>query len=306
MKIPPANRNNQITNKDEKEFLSGLAYRMRLARATRGMTRRILSRDSGVSERYLAQLEAGKGNVSVLVLLRIAGAMAMPVDLLLRDGDIVYSERSEAEEILRHLDENAFREASVWLSAKFSERRPDQRAHRIGLIGLRGAGKSALGKILAEKLDIPFIELNQLIEAEYGGSLDDLFSLAGQPAYRRYESRCLDRTLSENANAVIATGGGIVANDIAFAALLERTHTVWIQASPEEHMARVVSQGDLRPMADNREAMRDLRQILAAREREYGRAEAQLDTSGCRVAQSAWELVNLAKGLLNNSSAVIK
>ena len=306
MKIPPANINNQITNKDETEFLSGLAYRMRLARATRGMTRRILSRDSGVSERYLAQLEAGKGNVSVLVLLRIAGAMAMPVDLLLRDGDIVYSERSEAEEILRHLDENAFREASVWLSAKFSERRPDQRAHRIGLIGLRGAGKSALGKILAEKLDIPFIELNQLIEAEYGGSLDDLFSLAGQPAYRRYESRCLDRTLSENANAVIATGGGIVANDIAFAALLERTHTVWIQASPEEHMARVVSQGDLRPMADNREAMRDLRQILAAREREYGRAEAQLDTSGCRVAQSAWELVNLAKGLLNNSSAVIK
>ena len=306
MKIPPANINNQITNKDEKEFLSGLAYRMRLARATRGMTRRILSRDSGVSERYLAQLEAGKGNVSVLVLLRIAGAMAMPVDLLLRDGDIVYSERSEAEEILRHLDENAFREASVWLSAKFSERRPDQRAHRIGLIGLRGAGKSALGKILANKLDLPFIELNQLIEAEYGSSLDDLFSLAGQPAYRRYESRCLDRTLSENANAVIATGGGIVANDIAFAALLERTHTVWIQASPEEHMARVVSQGDLRPMADNREAMRDLRQILAAREREYGRAEAQLDTSGCRVAQSAWELVNLAKGLLNNSSAVIK
>ena len=306
MRIPPADRKKNKTNNDESEFLSGLAYRMRLARAARGMTRRILSRDSGVSERYLAQLEAGKGNVSVLVLLRIAGAMAMPVDLLLRDGDIVSSERSEALEMLRDLDESAFRDASLWLLEKSLERRTDRRARRIGLIGLRGAGKSELGKILAEKLDIPFIELNQLIEIEYGGSLDDLFSLAGQPAYRRYESRCLDRALFENANAVIATGGGIVANQRAFASLLERTHTVWIQASPEEHMARVLAQGDLRPMADNREAMRDLRQILAAREQEYGRAEAQLDTSGCSVAQSAGELVKLVKGLLNNSSAVKK
>ena len=112
--------------------------------------------------------------------------------------------------------------------------------------------------------------------------------------------------MSENANAVIATGGSIVANERAFATLLERTHTVWIQASPEEHMAMVVAQGDLRPMADNREAMRDLRQILAAREQEYGRAEVQLDTSGCSVAQSAGELVKLVKGLLNNSSAVKK
>jgi len=290
----------------EAAFLSGLADRVRSARAARGMTRRILARDSGVSERYLAQLEAGKGNVSVLVLLRIADAMAMPVDLLLRDGDVVSSVRREAEEMLRHLDESALRQAASWLAAKASEGRPNRRARRIGLIGLRGGGKSALGEILAEKLRVPFVELNRVIEAEYGGNLDDLFSLAGQPAYRRYESRCLERVLSENMEAVIAAGGGIVANDQAFGSLLDRTHTVWIQASPEEHMARVVAQGDLRPMADNREAMRDLRQILAAREGEYGRAQAQLDTSGRTLAQSAGELVELAKGLLDKPLAAIE
>tara|TARA_Y100001934_G_C12326827_1_gene763038 strand:+ start:496 stop:1407 length:912 start_codon:yes stop_codon:yes gene_type:complete len=289
---------------DEAAFLNGLAHRVRSARAARGMTRRILSRDSGVSERYLAQLEAGKGNVSVLVLLRIAEAMAMPVDLLLRDDVEVSSERGEAEELLRQLDGNALREALTWLGSKASQGRPDRRARRIGLIGLRGGGKSALGKVLAEALELPFIELNRVIEAEYGGSLDDLFSLAGQPAYRRYENRCLERVLAENKEAVIATGGGIVANDEAFGALLDRTHTIWIQASPEEHMARVVAQGDLRPMVDNREAMRDLRQILTAREGAYGRADAQLDTSGRTLAQSAGKLVELAKRLLDKSLAV--
>ena len=139
-----------------------------------------------------------------------------------------------------------------------------------------------------------------MIEQDYGGSLDDLFSLAGQPAYRRYEARCLERVLDTRDRAVMATGGGVIANDRAFGALLARTHTIWIKTSPEEHMTRVVAQGDMRPMADNREAMRDLRHILSARETSYGRAVATLDTTDNVVEVSAAELTELARGILEN------
>jgi len=282
----------------ERAFLSALGSSVRSARAARGMTRKILARDSGVSERYLAQLEAGKGNVSVLVLLRIAEAMAMPVDLLLRAAEPVLAGRREIEDLLNRMDGDALADVTRWLRAQESGVTARRRAGRIALIGLRGAGKSTLGKALAARIAVPFVELNRIIEQEYGGSLDDLFALAGQPAYRRYERRCLERVLAEHENAVIATGGGIVTNEAAFSALLERTHTVWIQATPEEHMARVVDQGDLRPMSDNREAMRDLRQILAARKEAYGRASAVLDTSGRSVAASADELAALAGRIL--------
>ncbi len=276
-------------------FLKRLGLRVRAARAARGMTRKILSRDSGVSERYLAQLEAGRGNVSVLVLQRVAEAMAMRPDLLLRSDEIIDGARYEALDLLGRMSPVDFDEALIWLREKAGEA---GKAMRIGLIGLRGAGKSTLGRYLAESLEFQFVELNRLIERDYGGSLGDLFSLAGQPAYRRYELRCLERVLEESEQAVITTGGGIAANEAAFRALLARSHTVWIKASPEEHMARVVAQGDMRPMADNGEAMRDLRQILSAREVSYGRAEATLDTTGENVDQSVQRLKDLSWALL--------
>lgn len=282
---------------DGAEFLAALGTRVRAARAERGMTRKILARDSGVSERYLAQLEGGSGNVSVLVLRDIARAMAMPIEALLQERHPSGTARRELEQLLDELDEAVIESvtAGLRLNPPLASR---GRARRIALIGMRGAGKSTLGKVLAESLQVPFIELNRLIEAEYGGTLDELFSHVGQPAYRRYERQCLDRVLENYDAAVIATGGGIVANDPAFAALLDRAHTIWIQASPEDHMERVVAQGDMRPMADNREAMQDLRQILAAREPAYGRAAARLDTAGRSVEESSRELVVMAKALI--------
>lgn len=289
---------------DEGEiFLSGLAQRVRSARAARGMTRKILAKDSGVSERYLAQLEAGRGNVSVLVLLRVANAMAMPIDLLLRDAEVDLPLQREAAELISRMGESGLQEAVGLLREKAPDRQNLGRAKRIGLIGLRGAGKSTLGRIMAERLGFPFVELNRIIEADYGGSLDDLFSLAGQPAYRRYETRCLARVLDEHDSVVIATGGGIVTNDTAFEALLARTHTMWIQATPQEHMSRVVAQGDLRPMADNREAMRDLRQILSARESAYSRALAACDTSGQSIVESADNVCALAQNVMKDELA---
>ncbi len=285
------------------EFLNGLGQRVRSARAARGMTRKILARDSGVSERYLAQLEAGRGNVSVLVLLSIADAMAMPIDLLLRDGEVDMPLKREAMGLIASMGETYLRGTIDWLREKAPGGPVAGRAKRIGLIGLRGAGKSTLGRITAERLGYTFIELNRVIEADYGGSLDDLFSLAGQPAYRRYESRCLARVLDEHESVVIATGGSIVTNDAAFEALLARTHTMWIQATPQEHMSRVVEQGDLRPMADNREAMRDLRQILLARESAYSRALATFDTSGQTIEESSDKILSLAQGLMKDELA---
>ncbi|PPR62096.1 MAG: Shikimate kinase 2 [Alphaproteobacteria bacterium MarineAlpha4_Bin2] len=286
-----SNRNRNV----DVPYLERLGARVRAARAARGMTRKILARDSGVSERYLAQLESGRGNVSVLILQRVADAMAMRADLLLVDDDLASGKRYEALDLLSRMSPFDVDEAIDFLRAKAGY---SDKSMRIGLIGLRGAGKSTLGRILANKLGFPFIELNRLIEEDYGGSLDDLFSLAGQPAYRRYEARCLERVLDTNDRAVIATGGGIVANERAFGALIARSNTIWIKASPEEHMARVVAQGDMRPMADNREAMRDLRQILSAREELYDRAVAALDTTGEEVARSAHNLGVLARAIL--------
>ena len=285
------------------EFLNGLGQRVRSARAARGMTQKILARDSGVSERYLAQLEAGLGNVSVLVLLSVADALAMPIDLLLRDVEADMPLQREAVELIAHMGESDLQEAVNWLREKVPDRQVTGRAQRIGLIGLRGAGKSTLGRIMAERMGFPFVELNRIIEADYGGSLDDLFSLAGQPAYRRYEARCLARVLDEHESVVIATGGGIVANDSAFEVLLARTHTMWIQARPQEHVSRVVAQGDLRPMADNREVMRDLRQILTARESAYNRALAAFDTSGQSIVESADKVLLLARNVMKDELA---
>jgi XRE family aerobic/anaerobic benzoate catabolism transcriptional regulator len=234
-------------------YLGRLGDRVRAWRNAHGMSRRLLAESSGVSERYLAQLEAGRGNISVLLLRRVARAMRVPVEQLVREE-------------------------------------PAARSARIALVGLRGAGKSTLGARLAQTLGVPFIELDREVEKEAGASLGEVFALYGQDAFRRFERRALERVLEANERAVIAAGGGLVTEPSTFELLLERCFCVWLKASAQEHMSRVMAQGDLRPFKGRSAALEEIRKLLADRDRLYARAPLALDTSGRTVRQTLQEL----------------
>ncbi|HVH73840.1 MAG TPA: helix-turn-helix transcriptional regulator [Stellaceae bacterium] len=261
-------------------YLCGLGERVRAERARRGMTRKILARDAGLSERYLAQLEAGKGNMSIALLRRVAAGLHLPLARLVGEEPEESVELRLAVEALRRLAPGELRQARDMLEARFGLAEPGERRRRIALIGLRGAGKSTLGRRLAQHLAVPFIELDAEIERDCGLSLGEIFALHGQAAYRRSERRALDGALDRHSAFVLAAGGSIVAEAATFERLLAGCYTVWLTASPEEHMNRVIAQGDLRPMADNREAMADLKRILAVRGPLYARADATVDTAG--------------------------
>jgi XRE family aerobic/anaerobic benzoate catabolism transcriptional regulator len=266
-------------------LLPRLGDRVREARARRGMTRKILARDSGVSERYLAQLESGRGNASVLVLSQIAAALSLPVAELVRDAHDQSVELTLIQQLLKRLPAGKLAKVRAHLVREYGSAH-GARENRIALIGLRGAGKSTLGAALAKRLGVPFVELDHEVEAEAGTSLHEIFLLHGQAGYRRYERRALERTLEKNERCVIATGGSIVSEPGTYDLLLSACRTVWLRAAPEEHMARVAAQGDYRPMAGNREAMDDLRRILAGREALYAQADVTIDTAGKTVEQS--------------------
>ena len=280
-----------------RQFLAALGRRVRAARARRGMTRKILARDSGVSERYLAQLEGGQGNPSVAVLLRIAAAMGGNLLDLLADAGGRPADLRLAVQRLEALEGERLAEARALLERRFPSSWTGGKAGRIALIGLRGAGKSTLGRRLAAARGVPFLELDRMVERDSGAEIGELLALGGQPAYRRHERRALEAAVSGNQAAVIAAGGGIVADGETYALLLESCHAIWLRARPDEHMARVVAQGDLRPMADNREAMADLEAILEARTPDYARADATLDTAGEAEDASFARLAALADRL---------
>ncbi len=260
--------------------------RVRKARARRGMTRKILARDSGVSERYLAQLEAGLGNISIALLRQVAHAMGLPLADLVREGPERAVELTLLLQRLERLSPAELSAAGDLLSHHFGRHLSAGRSARIALVGLRGGGKTSLGRGLAERLGLPFVEMNTEIKRDTGISLIEIFSLSGQAAYRRYERRALERVVAANADMVIATGGSLVSEPGTYELLLDTCFTVWIKARPEDHMNRVMAQGDTRPMAGNAEAMADLRRILAEREVLYGKADAMLDTSGRSLEES--------------------
>ncbi len=266
------------------EFLAAVGNRVRERRARLGITRKLLARTAEVSERYLGQLETGEGNISILLLRRIALALDVPLPELLA-ATSADPEQGKIVSLLARIPAHRRAEIVARLVDELGEQEAARR-QRVALIGLRGAGKSTLGNALAESLGVPFLELNREVERETGLPAAEVFDLYGQAGYRRIEHRCLERVLAEHERAVLSLGGGVVSEGDTFDLLLRSCRTVWVKASPEEHMARVLAQGDFRPMAGHDDAMEDLKRILIARDPMYRKADVIVDTSGQSPAES--------------------
>ena len=284
----------------EEGFLEQLGQRVRTMRALRGMSRKVLARVSGISERYIAQLESGKGNVSIVLLRRVANAMGAHLEDLIPAADPA-PDWQVIRDLLRKASPNQIAQAKDLLAASTTS------GHKapscgIALIGLRGAGKSTLGKILAKKVGFNFVELNKEIERENGLSVAEIIALYGQEGFRRLEQVALSQLLARKQLMVLATGGGIVSEPLTFDLVLSSFYTIWLKAEPEEHMARVRKQGDLRPMADDRSAMAELRNILKSREPLYARANAVVDTAGLSVDAAAAKLIDAVRPVLQNQA----
>jgi XRE family aerobic/anaerobic benzoate catabolism transcriptional regulator len=288
-------KNFKQVRSENTHLLQEIGRAVRNERHRHGVTRKTLAQQCQLSERYLAQVELGEANPSILVLDQIARALGMAaVDLIQSPGRMDPSRR----ELLSRLQRLPTPDLAALVGAQMdSVRGANRRARRVALIGLRGAGKSTLGALLAKRLMMPFLEIDKMVELEHGAPVAALFEVYGQAAFRRYERDCLAGIVGSHVGAVIATAGGIVADDETFENLLDQTHVIWLQASPAEHMRRVMEQGDFRPMAENRDAMKDLVAILDARASFYGRAHARVDTSGKSVEACVAELVAAAQGL---------
>src|SRR5436190_1346990 len=273
---------------DDGDFLHTMGKRVREARERRGMSRRALALAADISERYLAQLEAGEGNASVVLLRRVATALGLPLPDLVGDNESPVEQRL-IRRFFERLPAHRLEDVILQLMRDFGQKEA-ARKNRIALVGLRGAGKSTLGAAIAKEFRSPFVELDREIEREAALPLSEVFMLYGQAGYRRIEKRCLERLLEASDPMVLAAGGGIVSEPDTYNVLLVNCYTVWIKASPEEHMSRVISQGDFRPMDGHEAAMEDLRRILTAREPLYARADAVVDTSGERLEQSLTKL----------------
>ncbi len=272
-------------------FLVVLGERVRRLRLARGDTRRSLAQAAHISERHLANLETGQGNASVLLLRQLAVALDCSIAELIGEDSLATPEGRAIGELLRGRDEATLKRARAALMEVFgADGRDPRRTGRIALIGLRGAGKSTLGRMLADDRRLPFVELDRVVEQLAGCDIREIHSLYGGEAYRRYEARALEQTIAAHPLAVIATGGGLVSESATYEMLRSRCFTVWLRASPEEHMNRVIAQGDRRPMAGNSEAMTDLKRILASRESEYALADLTVDTGGKSLADAFLEL----------------
>jgi XRE family transcriptional regulator, aerobic/anaerobic benzoate catabolism transcriptional regulator len=280
-----------VAIRESDTYLRRLGERVRMLRNQRGMTRKALARHAKVSERYLAQLEAGLGNGSIVLLRRISRAIGLPVTQLVHEGAEPTLDMVLLSQFLERLSPAALSEARNLLLRQFSEPSQDARRRRIALIGLRGGGKSTLGRLLAERLGVPFIELDREIEKRSGTTLSAIFDMFGQETFRRAEREAHDDVLRGHSSFVVATSGSIVTEPGTLELLLASCFTVWVRAEPDEHMKRVMAQGDMRPMANSARAMDDLVSILRSREPLYAKAEIALSTSGKTPEQTMAELL---------------
>jgi XRE family aerobic/anaerobic benzoate catabolism transcriptional regulator len=271
-----------LADLSKNSYLLALGERVRRMRARRGMTRKELALAASVSERHLANLERGIGNVSILVLLQIAKAFNCEMAELVGDVTTSSPEWLLIRELLAGRSEADLQRAREHLAELFAGKAaalPRERLRQIALIGLRGAGKSTLGRMLAEDLGYLFIELSAEIERVAGCGIHEIHSLYGPTAYRRYERRALEEALQLYPEMVLATPGGLVSEPATMNLMLRHCYSIWLKATPEDHMARVRAQGDLRPMAGNDEAMEDLKRILASRDAFYSKADYVCSTS---------------------------
>jgi XRE family aerobic/anaerobic benzoate catabolism transcriptional regulator len=299
---PPAAEHGEAAQKHP--FLVALGERVRALRARRGMTRKALSLAADVSERHLANLEYGVGNASILVLLQVAQALQCPLAELLGDVTASSPEWLLIRELLDQRDEATLRRVRAAIGDLLGTggdhgQGARVRSSRVALVGLRGAGKSTLGERLAGDLGFPFVELSREIEKFAGCSISEIQALYGQNAYRRYERRALEEAIQIYDEAVIATPGGIVSDVATFNLLLAHCTTVWLQADPEDHMKRVIAQGDMRPMAASSEAMADLKSILAGRAAFYSKAELHVDTSARPLEETFRDLRHVVREALH-------
>ncbi|HEY4980693.1 MAG TPA: helix-turn-helix transcriptional regulator [Pseudolabrys sp.] len=277
--------------RDTEVYLRRLGERVRVLRNQRGMTRKALAQHARVSERYLAQLEAGLGNCSIVLLRRIARAIGLPVTQLVHEGAEPALDLVLLSQFLERLPPEMLVEARKLVTEHFSSPAEDRR--RIALLGLRGGGKSTLGRLLADSLGLPFIELDREIERRSGTTLSEIFDMFGQETFRRAEREALDEVLRQHQHFVVATSGSIVTEPGTLELLLSSCLTVWVRAEPEEHMKRVITQGDMRPMANSARAMGDLISILKSREPLYAKAEVVLSTTGKTPEQNLAELLRV-------------
>ncbi|HEX2061747.1 MAG TPA: helix-turn-helix transcriptional regulator [Thermoanaerobaculia bacterium] len=274
---------------DDESFLRAFGERIRAERARRGMSRKLLADHAGMSERYITQIESGKGNISIVLLRHVAAALGLPLARLVED-ETPSPEMTLVRQFLARLSPAQLKEAHASLAARFASDASVLRTQRIALVGLRGAGKTTLGAALAKANDVPFFELDREIERLSGATMGVVVELYGQQAYRRYELQALQELLEAHPRFVVATGGSLVSETETYELLLRHCFTVWIRATPEEHMSRVIAQGDRRPMAASEQAMDDLRRILDERTPLYARADVVIDTSGKSENESLREL----------------
>ena len=284
-------------------FLEALGERVRALRSRRGMTRKALAQLADVSERHLANLEYGVGNASILVLLQVAGALQCSLGELIGDITTSSPEWLMIRELLEQRDEATLQRVRVAVGEMLGTGGGNANtSSRIALVGLRGAGKSTLGQMLAEDLGFPFVELSREIEKFAGCSVAEIQALYGVNAYRRYERRALEEAIQIHSEAVIATPGGLVSDPATFNQLLAHCTTVWLKADAQDHMKRVLAQGDTRPMAASKEAMEDLKGILAGRAAFYAKAQLQVDTSAQPLALTFMDLREQVRRLLQLSA----
>lgn len=276
----------------DEEFIRVVGERVRVARARKAVSRKALSEASGVSLRYLAQLEGGEGNISISLLRRISKALDHRIEWLVGDDDPWTSDAVRVASQFRAASSEQRRRVLSILDPENSDM---QRGQRIALIGLRGAGKSTLGRLAAEALDVPFVELNAEIEQNSGMPVNEVLAMYGQEGYRRLERHALEQLAASPNPIILAVAGGIVSEPDTYNILLRNFHTIWLKAKPQEHMGRVRKQGDLRPMAGNPAAMDELRSILTSRESLYSRAETQIDTSEKTVDQSLADVISVIR-----------